>query len=67
MNLKNEVLCLDKHLMKELASEIVEQSRGRISMLEAEALAIVSITKMENCTSTNYKEKVIQKIINNYA
>jgi len=61
------VLRLDKHLMKELASEIVEQSRGRISMLEAEALAIVSISKMKNCTSTNYKEKVIQKIIHNYA
>ncbi|MGE7113070.1 hypothetical protein [Lysinibacillus sp. NPDC047702] len=58
---------MDKHLMKELASEIVEQSRGRISMLEAEALAIVSIAKMKNFTSTNYKEKVIQKIINNYA
>jgi len=53
--------------MKELASEIVEQSRGRISMLEAEALAIVSISKMKNCTSTNYKEKVIQKIIHTYA
>jgi len=53
--------------MKELASEIVEQSRGRISMLEAEALAIVSISKMKNCMSTNYKEKVIQKIIHNYA
>ncbi|WP_286924011.1 MULTISPECIES: hypothetical protein [Lysinibacillus] len=58
---------MDKHLMKELASEIVEQSRGRISMLEAEALAIVSISKMKNCKLTNYKEKVIQKIIHNYA
>ncbi len=39
---------MEKYLVKEFASEIVEQSKGRISTIDAEALAIVYIAKMKS-------------------
>lgn len=41
------VFGVEKYLVKDFASEIVEQSKGRISMIDAEALAIIYIAKMK--------------------
>jgi len=38
---------MEKYLVKEFASEIIAQTRGRISRIDAEALAIVYIAKMK--------------------
>lgn len=38
---------MERYLVKEFASEIIAQTRGRISRIDAEALAIVYIAKMK--------------------
>jgi len=40
-------IMMEKYLVKEFASEIIAQTRGRISRIDAEALAIVYIAKMK--------------------
>ena len=54
---------LEKHLISDFASEIVEQSRGRISTIDAEALAIVYISKMKNFNRTKNIRKIAQEIV----
>ncbi|WP_155590583.1 hypothetical protein [Lysinibacillus cavernae] len=56
---------MEKYLVKEFASEIVEQSRGRISMIDAEALAIVYIAKMKSIHPPSSLRKILQKLVNN--
>jgi len=55
---------MEKYLVKEFASEIVEQSRGRISMIDAEALAIVYIAKMKSIYPPFSLRKIFQKFVN---
>ncbi|TDY01849.1 UNVERIFIED_CONTAM: hypothetical protein BJ099_11186 [Lysinibacillus xylanilyticus] len=54
---------MEKYLVKDFASEIVEQSRGRISMIDAEALAIVYIAKMKNFNQTKNIRRIVQEMV----
>lgn len=56
---------MEKYLVKEFASEIVEQSKGRISTIDAEALAIVYIAKMKSIHPPYSLRKVLQKGVHN--
>lgn len=38
---------MEKFLVKEFASTIIAQSKGKISVIDAEALAIVYLSKMK--------------------
>jgi len=60
--MKKRGVLMEKYLVKEFASEIVEQSRGRISMIDAEALAIVYIAKMKSIPFS--LRKIFQKFVN---
>ncbi|WP_156313936.1 hypothetical protein [Lysinibacillus sp. ZYM-1] len=55
---------MEEYLVKEFASEIVEKSRGRISMIDAEALAIVYIAKMKSIYPPFSLRKIFQKFVN---
>ncbi|MFJ7696838.1 hypothetical protein [Lysinibacillus fusiformis] len=52
---------MEKYLVKEFASEIVEQSKGRISTIDAEALAIVYLAKMKSIHPPYSLRKILQK------
>lgn len=54
---------MEKYIVKEFASDIVEQSKGRISMIDAEALAIVYIAKRKFFYPTECIKHVIQNKI----
>ncbi|WP_223553159.1 hypothetical protein [Lysinibacillus sphaericus] len=54
---------MEKRLIKDFASEIVEQSRGRISTIDAEALAIVYISKMKSFNRTKNIRRIAQEIV----
>ncbi|MFJ7731153.1 hypothetical protein ACIQXF_04590 [Lysinibacillus sp. NPDC097231] len=54
---------MKKYLVKDFASEIVEQSRGRISMIDAEALAIVYLAKMESFKPTENIRRIVQEMV----
>ncbi|MDD1503175.1 hypothetical protein ACIQ7N_01600 [Lysinibacillus sp. NPDC095746] len=54
---------MEKRLISDFASEIVEQSRGRISSIDAEALAIVYISKMKNFNPTKNIRRMAKEIV----
>ncbi|WP_341302252.1 hypothetical protein MHB44_07760 [Lysinibacillus sp. FSL H8-0500] len=56
---------MEKFLVKEFASAIVEQSKGRISIIDAEALAIVYLAKMKKFNPTPCLKWAAQEIIEN--
>jgi len=51
---------MDKYVVKEFASEIIETSKGRINMVDAKALAIVYISKKKNVNPSNCLKWIIQ-------
>ncbi|MFY0516871.1 hypothetical protein ACOMCU_03425 [Lysinibacillus sp. UGB7] len=56
---------MEKVLVKEFASEIIGQSKGRVSNIDAEAIAIIYIAKLEtfNLLKTNGIKRVVQGMI----
>lgn len=56
---------MEKILVKEFASELIGQSKGRISKIDAEAIAIIYISKVKNFNllKTNGTRNVVQSII----
>lgn len=65
INVKKRGVLMEKYLVKEFASEIVEQSKGRISTIDAEALAIVYIAKMKSIQPPYSLRKKLHKLVNN--
>ncbi|MGE7092073.1 hypothetical protein ACQKII_11595 [Lysinibacillus sp. NPDC048646] len=56
---------MEKILVNEFASELIGQSKGRISKIDAEAIAINYISKVKNFNllKTNDVKRVVQGII----